>query len=131
MEVRDEAKKRKTQKNKSDQTHTGARLGSHSPIGNETLCMDFLGKVSHGDENDVCFLLTTHFATTATCTSDVTCAIPFPVCVTGMTFCLNFQRFLVCLAQGHIVVCTLSLFFQCAPSGDWTSLDFPCNHTSY
>ena len=61
MEARDEAKKQ-TQKNKqSDHTHTGIRLGSGSPLGNEILYMDFLGKVIHGDENNVCLLRTTTF----------------------------------------------------------------------
>ena len=51
--------------------------GSHILLGNEVIYTDPLDKGIHGDENDVSLLLTTHFATTVTCTSDVTCAILF------------------------------------------------------
>ena len=55
LEAKNEAKKQKIRENnKSDKKNTRKRLGSHSPIGNEIYYMDFLGKVIHGDENNVC-----------------------------------------------------------------------------
>ena len=71
--------------------------GSHISPGNEVIYIDPLNKGIHGDENNVCLSRTNTFATTATCPSDVTCDIWIPslVCVTGMTFCVDFQWFLV------------------------------------
>ena len=71
-----------------------------------------------------------HFATTATCTSDVACTILFPVCVTDMTFCLNFQWFFVdCFWLKAILLCARWTCFsnvrQVTIGRLW---DFPCIH---
>ena len=48
-----------SEKQNSQIKHTGIRLGSRIPIGNEILFMDFLGNVIHGDENNVFLSRTT------------------------------------------------------------------------
>ena len=54
----------------------------------------------------------------------MTCAIHFS-CLCSRHDILSRRSAISCLmtlAQGHIVVCTLNLFFQCSPSDDLTSL---------
>ena len=50
-----------SEKQNSQIKRTGIRLGSRIPIGNEILYMDFLDKVIHGEENNVCLSRTTTF----------------------------------------------------------------------
>ena len=61
LEATDESKMQKNQKNISQIKHTGIQFGSHSPIGNGILYIDFLGKVIHDDEDNVCLSRTTTF----------------------------------------------------------------------
>ena len=51
--------RRRLKKKRGQIKHTGIRLDSRISTSNEMLYIDFLGKVIHGDENNVCLSRTT------------------------------------------------------------------------
>ena len=122
-----------SEKQNSQIKHTGIRLGSRIPVGNEILYIDFLGKVIHGDENNVCLSRTTTFHHCLhlpfwwwTCETAFT-----RCCFTSTTFCLSllwrfvndFGSRLRWIAQrSFCVVCqvTIGRFWNC-----------PCFRSSY